>query len=63
VVAELRLREQIAGERGSVEDRSAGRHAAVRFFDQPAGVTRFKPVHTVWRRQRMEVLPDVAYGE
>ena len=30
------------------------------FFDQPAKVTRFKLVHAVWRRQRMEVLPGVA---
>lgn len=30
------------------------------FFDQPARVTRFKLVHAVWRRQRMEVLPGVA---
>jgi len=27
------------GERGSVEDGSAGCHAAASFFDQPAGVT------------------------
>jgi hypothetical protein len=32
----------------------------VSFFDQPAKVTRFKLVHAVWRRQRMEVLPGVA---
>jgi hypothetical protein len=32
----------------------------VSFFDQPAKVTRFKLVHTVWRRQRMQVLPGVA---
>ena len=32
----------------------------VSFFDQPASVTRFKVVHAVWRRQRMEVLPGVA---
>jgi hypothetical protein len=32
----------------------------VSFFDQPAPVTRFKVVHAVWRRQRMEVLPGVA---
>ena len=30
------------------------------FFDQPARVTRYKLVHAVWRRQRMEVLPGVA---
>ena len=30
------------------------------FFDQPVRVTRFKLVHAVWRRQRMEVLPGVA---
>ena len=30
------------------------------FFDQPARVTRFKLVHAVWRRQRMELLPGVA---
>ena len=30
------------------------------FFDQPARVTRFKLVHAVWRRQRMEMLPGVA---
>ena len=29
--------------------------AGVSFFDQPARVTRFKLVHAVWRRQRMEV--------
>jgi hypothetical protein len=28
----------------------------VSFFDQPPRVTRFKLVHAVWRRQRMEVL-------
>jgi hypothetical protein len=33
---------------------------AVSFFDRPARVTRFKLVHAVWRRQRMEVLPGVA---
>jgi hypothetical protein len=32
----------------------------VSFFDQPARVTRFKLVHAVWRRQRMELLPGVA---
>jgi hypothetical protein len=32
----------------------------VSFFDQPARVTRFKLVHAVWRRQRMEMLPGVA---
>jgi hypothetical protein len=32
----------------------------VSFFDQPLRVTRFKLVHAVWRRQRMEVLPGVA---
>jgi hypothetical protein len=32
----------------------------VSFFDQPVRVTRFKLVHAVWRRQRMEVLPGVA---
>jgi hypothetical protein len=32
----------------------------VSFFDQPARVTRFKLVHAVWRRQRMQVLPGVA---
>jgi hypothetical protein len=32
----------------------------VSFFDQPARVTRFRLVHAVWRRQRMEVLPGVA---
>jgi hypothetical protein len=32
----------------------------VSFFDQPAKVTRFKLVHAVWRRQRMQVLPGVA---
>jgi hypothetical protein len=32
----------------------------VSFFDQPASVTRFKVVHAVWRRQRMEMLPGVA---
>jgi hypothetical protein len=32
----------------------------VNFFDQPVRVTRFKLVHAVWRRQRMEVLPGVA---
>jgi hypothetical protein len=32
----------------------------VSFFDQPARVTRFKMVHAVWRRQRMDVLPGVA---
>jgi hypothetical protein len=31
----------------------------VSFFDQPVRVTRFKLVHAVWRRQRMEVLPGV----
>ena len=30
------------------------------FFDQPLRVTRFKLVHAVWRRQRMEMLPGVA---
>lgn len=30
------------------------------FFDQPARVTRFKLVHAVWRRQRMELLPGMA---
>jgi hypothetical protein len=30
------------------------------FFDQPGRLTRFKVVHAVWRRQRMEVLPGVA---
>jgi hypothetical protein len=34
-------------ERGSVEDRSAGCHAAVSFFDQPAGVIPFKMVHAM----------------
>jgi hypothetical protein len=32
----------------------------VSFFDQPLRVTRFKLVHAVWRRQRMETLPGVA---
>jgi hypothetical protein len=32
----------------------------VSFFDQPLRVTRFKLVHAVWRRQRMEMLPGVA---
>jgi hypothetical protein len=32
----------------------------VSFFDQPLRVTRFKLVHAMWRRQRMEVLPGVA---
>jgi hypothetical protein len=32
----------------------------VSFFDQPPRVTRFKLVHAVWRRQRMDVLPGVA---
>jgi hypothetical protein len=32
----------------------------VSFFDQPLRVTRFKLVHAVWRRQRMDVLPGVA---
>jgi hypothetical protein len=32
----------------------------VSFFDQPASVTRFKLVHAVWRRQRMNILPGVA---
>jgi hypothetical protein len=32
----------------------------VSFFDQPARVTRFKLLHTVWRRQRMDLLPGVA---
>jgi hypothetical protein len=32
----------------------------VRFFDQPLRVTRFKLVHAVWRRQRMEMLPGAA---
>jgi hypothetical protein len=32
----------------------------VSFFDQPVRVTRFKLVHAVWRRQRMDVLPGVA---
>jgi hypothetical protein len=32
----------------------------VSFFDQPLRVTRFKLVHAVWRRQRMEVLPGIA---
>jgi hypothetical protein len=32
----------------------------VSFSDQPARVTRFKLVHAVWRRQRMEMLPGVA---
>jgi hypothetical protein len=32
----------------------------VSFFDQPLRVTRFKLVHAVWRRQRMEVLAGVA---
>jgi hypothetical protein len=32
----------------------------VSFFDQPAKVTRFKLVHAVWRRQRMQVLPGMA---
>jgi hypothetical protein len=32
----------------------------VSFFDQPLRVTRFKVVHAVWRRQRMDVLPGVA---
>jgi hypothetical protein len=31
----------------------------VSFSDRPARVTRFKLVHAVWRRQRMEVLPGV----
>jgi hypothetical protein len=31
-------------------------HAAVSFFDQPLRVTRFKLVHAVWRRQRMDML-------
>ena len=30
------------------------------FFDQPVRVTRFKLVHALWHRQRMEVLPGVA---
>ena len=30
------------------------------FFDQPLRVTRFKLVHAVWRRQRMNVLPGLA---
>ena len=30
------------------------------FFDQPVRVTRFRLVHAVWRRQRMEMLPGVA---
>ena len=30
------------------------------FFDQPLRVPRFRLVHAVWRRQRMEVLPGVA---
>jgi hypothetical protein len=30
------------------------------FFDQSASVIRFKLVHAVWRRQRMDVLPGVA---
>jgi hypothetical protein len=30
------------------------------FFDRPLRVTRFKLVHAVWRRQRMDVLPGVA---
>jgi hypothetical protein len=32
----------------------------VSFFDQPARVTRFKLVHAVWRRQRMDLVPGVA---
>ena len=32
----------------------------VSFFDQPLRVTRFKLVHAVWRRQRMDMLPGVA---
>jgi hypothetical protein len=32
----------------------------VSFFDQPLRVTRFKLVHALWRRQRMDVLPGVA---
>jgi hypothetical protein len=32
----------------------------VSFFDKPARVTRFKLVYAVRRRQRMEVLPEVA---
>jgi hypothetical protein len=32
----------------------------VSFFDQPLRVTRFKLVHAVWRRQRMDLLPGVA---
>jgi hypothetical protein len=32
----------------------------VSFFDQPLQVPRFKLVHAVWRRQRMDVLPGVA---
>lgn len=30
------------------------------FFDQPVRVTRFKLVHAMWRRHRMELLPGVA---
>jgi hypothetical protein len=32
----------------------------VSFFDQLLRVTRFKQVHAVWRRQRVELLPGVA---
>ena len=55
-VAQDRSREQ-----ASVDDRSA-EHAAVSFFDQPVRVTRFRLVHAVWRRQRMEMLPGGGPG-
>jgi hypothetical protein len=32
----------------------------VSFFDRPAGVTRFRMVHALWRRQRVGMLPGVA---
>jgi hypothetical protein len=37
-----------------------GTAAQVIGLDQPLRVTRFKLVHAVWRRQRMDVLPGVA---